>query len=463
MRSNPLNKLLNKPPSVCVSHDEILDMPEPDYVVLPMDYTQRELYSWKVAIGDKVRQNQIIAKNSMGVCLHTPISGTVFDIKPIWSEGGIHIPAVCITRGEGDAVSVDEIFEQYGVNPKEATVDDQLKAMGIHPPWLPLSTSAVSEEHTPEAIENVVIVGFDEEPEINIQYNLLAQRLNDVLEGFSFLKTIMPNATQVLLADRNFCKQIKDQVPGEIQLKSISPNYSARLLDRNIPKYANIRFDHHRDYALQKTVVISIERLLVLTAAIKNSQPFTTKYLTVSNKMPSDHKMVLIHHGTSIRSILNFTEFSKYQPESIIAGGPMKGISQFNNLTPLTRSCDGLHLLGEKEITSGPGDHCTNCAACIRICPLNLQVHLIGRYVEFENFTSANEYHPEQCMECGLCSYVCPAQRPLVQFIKLANQYGNQKNEHKPQTQCSIESPLEEWDQHCSSSAAMADSPAASH
>lgn len=458
-----LTQLLNKPPSVRLISDEILDIPEPDYVVLPMDYTQRELYSWAVKIGDQVHQNQVIAKNSMGVCLHTPISGTVFDMKPIWSESGDHIPAVCITRGDGNPVSTDEIFEQYGISQPDASVDDRLKAMGIHPPWLPLSTSAVSGKHTPDAIKHLVVVGYDEEPEINIQYNLLIQKLDRVLQGFTFLKALMPNASQILLADKQTCGQINSQVPADVRLESISPKYSARLLAVNIPKLTHIKFDHNRDYALQDTVVISIERLLVLMAALEENQPFTTKYLSVSNKVPSEHKLVRIHHGTSIRSVLEFTGFSKHHPESIIAGGPMKGVAQFNNLTPLTRSCDGIHLIGKEDISSGSGDNCTNCGACTRICPVNLQVHLIGRYVEFEDFTAAMEFHPEHCIECGLCSYVCPAQRPLIQLIKLANQYGNQKNEHIQQTQCSIESPLEEWDQHCSPATAMADSPAANH
>jgi len=438
-------------------------MPEPDYVVLPMDYTQRELYSWQVQVGDQVRQNQIIARNSLGVCLHTPISGTVFDIKPVWSEKGVHVPAVCITRGDGDPVSTDEIFDQYGVSRNEATLDDQLKALGIHPPWLPLSATSVTENHTPEVIRNVVIVGYDEEPGICIQYNLLNQKFDDVVRGFNLLKTVFPHATQTLLVDKQTSHEIKNQVPENVQLKLVAAQYPARLLETTIPRLLKIKFDHDRDYALQGTVVISIERLLVLMSAMEKSQPFTTKHLTVSNKVPPEQRTICIHHGSSIRSVLEFTEFSKYMPESIIAGGPMRGIAQFNDLTPLTRSTDGIHLMGENQITSNPGDSCINCGACTRNCPVHLQIHLIGRYVEFNNFTTAKEFHPELCIECGLCSYVCPAQRPLVQFVKLCNQYGNQKNEHKPQIECSIESPLEEWDQHCSTPAAMDSCPFTRH
>jgi len=463
MQLNPFANLLNKIPAVRLVSDEILNMPEPDYVVLPMDYTQRELYSWQVEIGDQVRQYQIIARNSMGVCLHTPISGTVHDIKPIWSERGIHIPAVYIKKGEGTPVSADEIFYQYGVSRKNATVDDQLKAMGIHPPWQPLIAPSDSKQRTRKAITNIVIVGFDEEPGICIQYNLLNQKFDEILQGFHFLKEILPSSAQILLTDKQTSYQIKSNLPEEINLKSVPPQYPARLLDTIIPKLTDIKFNNTRDYTDQGTVVITVERLLVLMAALKKCRPFTTKYLSISMKSPSKQRTVQIHHGTSIRSVMQFADFSVSHPECIIAGGPMKGVAQFNDLTPLTRSSDGIHLLGKKDVMNNPGDSCINCGACARICPINLQVHLIGRYVEFSDFSAARDYHPEYCIECGLCSYVCPAQRPLVQLIQLCNQYSNQENEHKPQIECSIESPLEEWSKHCPSAATVADCSAACH
>ena len=38
--------------------------------------------------------------------------------------------------------------------------------------------------------------------------------------------------------------------------------------------------------------------------------------------------------------------------------------------------------------------------------------------VEKEKWDLANEYNILDCIECGLCSYVCPAKRDLVHLIK---------------------------------------------
>jgi electron transport complex protein RnfC len=41
---------------------------------------------------------------------------------------------------------------------------------------------------------------------------------------------------------------------------------------------------------------------------------------------------------------------------------------------------------------------------------------MAGRYDELEKF------HVLDCIECGSCSYVCPAKRHLVQSIRLGKQ-----------------------------------------
>ncbi len=37
-----------------------------------------------------------------------------------------------------------------------------------------------------------------------------------------------------------------------------------------------------------------------------------------------------------------------------------------------------------------------------------------------KNFDKAEEYNALDCVECGACSYICPAKRPLVESIRLA-------------------------------------------
>jgi electron transport complex protein RnfC len=39
----------------------------------------------------------------------------------------------------------------------------------------------------------------------------------------------------------------------------------------------------------------------------------------------------------------------------------------------------------------------------------------------------AEEYHLDDCFECGCCSYVCPADIPLVHYFRIAKSVNRDK------------------------------------
>ena len=42
----------------------------------------------------------------------------------------------------------------------------------------------------------------------------------------------------------------------------------------------------------------------------------------------------------------------------------------------------------------------------------------ISALVEHERWDEVKDYSIMDCMECGSCSYICPAKRKLVDYIK---------------------------------------------
>ena len=76
-----------------------------------------------------------------------------------------------------------------------------------------------------------------------------------------------------------------------------------------------------------------------------------------------------------------------------------------------------LALTAAPEAAYGP---CIRCGRCVRACPYGLTPAEISRAVEKLNMDAAVEWNVLECKECGCCTYVCPARRPIVQQVKLA-------------------------------------------
>ncbi len=49
-----------------------------------------------------------------------------------------------------------------------------------------------------------------------------------------------------------------------------------------------------------------------------------------------------------------------------------------------------------------------------------LQPFQIATQANLRDWQAAEALHPVDCIECGVCSYVCPTKRPLLQLIRLA-------------------------------------------
>jgi electron transport complex protein RnfC len=65
-------------------------------------------------------------------------------------------------------------------------------------------------------------------------------------------------------------------------------------------------------------------------------------------------------------------------------------------------------------------EECIKCAKCVDACYMSLLPDAMSRFTEFENFDMAERFNVMDCKECGACSYVFPAELPLVQWFKLA-------------------------------------------
>ena len=100
----------------------------------------------------------------------------------------------------------------------------------------------------------------------------------------------------------------------------------------------------------------------------------------------------------------------------------MMGIAQQSLDVPVIKGTSGILLLDRKDALRNQPKACIRCGLCVRACPMNLLPNLLGVYCEKGRWEDAEEYHILDCMECGSCSYICPARRQMVHLIKLGKQ-----------------------------------------
>ena len=98
----------------------------------------------------------------------------------------------------------------------------------------------------------------------------------------------------------------------------------------------------------------------------------------------------------------------------------MMGFSISSLDIPVTKTTSSVLFLGEDEIDNNPHSNCIRCGWCLEACPMGLEPKEIALHVEAGRPEDTSQFGVFECFECGCCAYVCPAKRPLVQFIRLA-------------------------------------------
>lgn len=60
---------------------------------------------------------------------------------------------------------------------------------------------------------------------------------------------------------------------------------------------------------------------------------------------------------------------------------------------------------------------CINCARCVDVCPSRIIPSRLADLAQRHDEKAFVAMNGLECVECGSCSYVCPAKRPLKQAI----------------------------------------------
>ena len=167
-------------------------------------------------------------------------------------------------------------------------------------------------------------------------------------------------------------------------------------------------------------VVHNVSTARAIYEAVVRNKPLCEKVITISGGGINKPANLLVKVGTRIGDIVQYLGGTKPELVKIIMGGPMMGFAVSSLDVPVTKTTSSVLFLTADEIDSRPHSQCIRCGWCLDACPMGLEPKEIGVYVEANRSENTAQFGVFDCFECGSCAYICPAKRPLVQFVRLA-------------------------------------------
>jgi electron transport complex protein RnfC len=404
---------------------EEVRMPPPQIVILPTVMHIGAPAKPVVKAGDKVAVGQLIAESGGFISspVHASVSGTVKKVEDIILSNGRSTPAVVI-ESDGEMRPYEGIEKPTIETLEQLT--DAVRASGIvglGGAGFPTSVKLAIKDI--EKVEYFVINGAECEPYITSDTRMMLDHTDLIERGARRIAEFLKPKAVYIGIENNKPKSIaklskcfeKDKNIIVKGLPSMYPQGGEKVLIYNTTG----RIVPEGKLPLDVGVVImNVTTLANIERYIETGMPLVEKLITVDGPAVREPKNVLVPIGTRLGDVFEFCGGFKKEPKKVLYGGPMMGTAVPDLNAPVLKNTNAILAFDEETAKVKKETPCIRCGNCVNHCPMRLNPPAIAKAFKNKDGAELFKQRVNLCMECGACSFICPANQPIVQRHKLA-------------------------------------------
>ena len=407
----------------------ISDAGIPEFVTIPVRQHIGAPAKILVEKGAKVKVGTLIA-DADGVVsadVHSSVSGEVTKIEDTEAGSGYYEKMITI-KVEGDdwEETIDrspDVVREITASPEE--IIETLKQSGIvGMGGAGFPTPIKVDVPEGKKVDTLIINGIECEPYLTADDRLMQECAEQIVIGAKILNKALGIQNAIIAIDENkplaieaIQKYTRSYVGVNVQVcatkypQGAEKQLIAAVTGREVPPGC-LPIDVH-------CVVQNAGTVFAVYEAVQKHKPLFERVVTVSGDAVENPANFKTRIGTPASYIIAKTS-PKDDIAKIILGGPMMGTAAINKDAPVTKTTSGVLLLSSKSVFEPVVTPCIRCATCVEVCPQGLEPFAITLHVRNAQYQEAKRIHVLDCIECGCCSYSCPARIPLLDYCKLA-------------------------------------------
>ena len=414
-----------------ISHDSpIRVQPIPKTVSILLGQHIGKPASPVVSRGDEVKVGTLIAQADgfVSANIHSSVSGKVKKIETILDASGYQKPCITIQCDGEDTweetidrtpeivrdikLSSEEIIQRIAecgiVGMGGATFPTNVKLM---PP----------KDATPEC---VIINGAECEPYLTADHRTLLERGEEVLIGLQILMKSV-GVTKGYVAIENNKRdaiekltQLASTMPG-IEIVPMKVKYPQGGEKQLIDTVLKRRVASGKLPVTEGAIVQNVGTALAVYEAVQKHKPLVERVVTVTGKAVKNPCNLLVRIGTPLSELIETAGGMPRSTAKLVSGGPMMGKAVYSDEIPVAKGTSGVLMLLDEDTKRRPMRNCIRCAKCVGACPMGLNPAFLMRDTVYKDWEALESNHVYDCIECGSCSFICPANRPLLDHIRI--------------------------------------------
>ena len=400
----------------------------PKLVAIPLAHYIGTPSEAVVKRGDLVKVGQLIGKANgfISANVHSSVSGKVSKIDVQLDASGYKRPAVYI-EVDGDEwletidrdpsvkreclLSKDEIIEKI----KEAGI------VGLGGATFPAHVKLMP---PPGKKANVLIINAVEcESYLTCDHQLMIEHGEEIMVGISILMKAMEVNRAIVGIENNkkdaiqHLKSLASSFKG-IEVEALKVQYPQGGEKQLIDALIRRQVPSGKIPVEVGAVVQNVATSFAIYEAVQKNKPMIERVMTVSGKDAPNPGNYRVRMGTYLANVVEEAGGVPQGTGKIVGGGPMMGRSLMNLNIPMAKGSSGVVFVRETEAVRKPIQNCIRCTKCVTVCPMGLEPYLLMAQSERNMWPEMEVNRTMDCIECGSCSYTCPSNRPLLDYIR---------------------------------------------
>ncbi len=380
-----------------------------------------------VKMGDHVLRGQMIAEAGgfVSAPVYSSVSGTVKGIKPHMTSTGTKVNCILVDSDglfeEAERLPVKDLDEMTN-----GEILDRIALAGIvgmGGAGFPTRVKLAPKD--PSKIDTIIANCCECEPYITADYRVMMECPERIVAGMRVILKLFPDAIGVFAVENNkldcveklrsFCEKddrmevmvIQTKYPqgGERQLISA---VTGRMINSGVlPADAGC-------------IVNNVGTLCAISDAVYEGKPLYERVMTVSGDGINTPSNFLVPVGMNVNEVLEAAGSFSADVDKVVSGGPMMGFAMLTTDVPITKTSSSILVIEKDEVSRSETTACINCGRCVDACPEFLIPSRLADMAERNDLEVFELNNGVECIECGSCSYICPAKRQLKQSIAAA-------------------------------------------
>lgn len=364
--------------------------------------------------GDRVVLGQTLSRatNDQAVGVHAPCAGHILALERVWTVDDGFLPgAVLLPDGSSDKVPQHQGWD-------DESIIVQLAECGVvcDMPRAPLHV--VMREAIAAGVTDLIVNAMETEPYLTSDLRTLVEYPGRMIDATCELADALGVSRAILAVPfrhRRVVRRLQSEAAGRyVEIVPLSNPYPQchpvmllkAVLDREVAPGASV--------LSEDAVVLPLATVRRASDALLSDLPTTHALMTVAGDAVEHAGTYRVPVGTPLARLAKRVGMLAPATQGVY-GGPLTGSAFGYEDAVVTHDSKALLLFGRADVARPVP--CVRCGWCIEDCPVGIDPPALMRLETEATCSEQKRTALRACIECGLCSHVCPSRLPLSETI----------------------------------------------